>query len=99
MEPTAAASWATKDIVVLVLALTAPLSVICVVGERLKSGRGFGIRALQLLGLGVVVPIIGTLALLGTLDGAVSGTLFGGVIGYLFASNEGRKPTSSNSGD
>lgn len=69
----------------IIAALTIPISLVAVTWHRVKTGLGMGVRSLQYLALGVVLPIVLILGLEGILDTGAISTLLGAVVGYLFS--------------
>ncbi len=52
------------------------------------SPRGLGVRVIQLVGLLLLIPLIGILALEGKMGGEVAGALIGVAIGYTLSGIE-----------
>lgn len=75
----------TKDIVILVAVATMAIGPILVIGERLKSDRGIGARAIQFCAVIMVVPMILILALYDVLSSETSAALIGALTGYLLS--------------
>jgi hypothetical protein len=69
----------------IIAALTVPISIISVVWHRVKREMGMGIRAIQFLALGVLLPVILILGLEKVIEAGTVGTLLGAIVGYLFA--------------
>lgn len=69
----------------IVAAATIPISIVSVVWHRVKRAMGMGIRAIQFLALGVLLPIILILGLEKIIEAGTVGTLLGAMVGYLFA--------------
>jgi len=63
--------------------------------ERKKSGRGFGVRVIQMATVLLVMPIILILALEGVLENQTTATLIGTIIGYVL-SGIGKDEPSKN---
>ena len=53
--------------------------------ERMRSGKGIGVRVIQLLSVVLVVPVVLILALEGVLGGETVGTLLGAIVGYILS--------------
>ena len=53
--------------------------------ERTRTGRGIGVRVIQLATVCMLVPVVFILALERTLDSATVGTLLGAVAGYILS--------------
>lgn len=69
----------------IIAAGTIPLAVVSVFLNRWISGRGLGVRAIQMLAVAMFMPTVLVLALERIIDGAVVAALIGGAIGYLFS--------------
>lgn len=69
----------------IIAALSLPAAVIGLLIERIKTGKGIGVRAIQFLGIAMLVPATIILALEKAIDGGVVGTLLGATAGYLFS--------------
>lgn len=69
----------------LIAAFSLPAAVIGLLIERRLSDKGIGVRAIQFLGVAMLVPATIILAIEKTIDGAVVGTLLGALAGYLFS--------------
>ncbi|MCP4318361.1 MAG: hypothetical protein GY789_20675 [Hyphomicrobiales bacterium] len=78
-----------------IAALTIPFCFGAVVVERIYNKKGLGLRSIQFLALGTVMPIVLILALESVLAGEAVAAIVGGVVGYLFASVGG--PSKNNS--
>jgi hypothetical protein len=68
-----------------ICAATFPISVAGIILERIISGRGIGVRAIQFLAAAMVIPGIIILVFAGKLDGSTAAALVGAFIGYLFS--------------
>ena len=89
--PTSVSVW-----VDIALAATMPMIVLGVIATRLWTdrivnekpvrGRGLGVRTIQFLAVGLIVPVVGILALHERLQGDAVAAIFGGMIGYLLGS-------------
>jgi F0F1-type ATP synthase assembly protein I len=79
-----AADW--MRIAVEIVACTVMVGgMIGVLVERYRSKRGTGVRAIQFLGLTLVLPIILILSLEDVLSGQTTATLVGVVVGYILS--------------
>jgi len=78
------AAWAAFS-VQLILAASVPIGIVAITVHRIMTGKGIGLRALQFLGVGVLVPLAAVLGLQGVLEPSALAAIFGGVVGYLFA--------------
>jgi hypothetical protein len=58
------------------------------------SPKGIGVRIIQLLGILLLVPLIGILALEGKLNGDTTGALLGVAIGYTLSGIEKAVPSN-----
>jgi hypothetical protein len=69
----------------LVLAMAVPVAIVAIITNRIMTKKGLSVRSIQFLGLAMLAPIVGVLALEGILERSAAGALIGAVLGYLFA--------------
>lgn len=69
----------------IILALCMLVVIIGVICERIKSKRGIGIRIIQFLAAGLLIPLIGILGVRKVLPSESIATLFGAIAGYILA--------------
>lgn len=62
-----------------------PITLIGIFWERLKSGRGLGVRTIQFTAVSMIVPAVVLLAMRGFLQGEAVAAIIGGVAGYLLS--------------
>ncbi|WP_340314422.1 hypothetical protein [Rhizorhabdus argentea] len=74
-----------REWVELIVAGTIPLAVISMVLNRILSGKGLGVRAIQFLAVATFVPAVIILALEKIIDGSTVAALVGAFVGYLFS--------------
>lgn len=74
-----------KDWIEIIAALTMLAAVGGVVWHRIQQKMGIGVRSIQFIGVGTLVPLILILALEGVLERSAVGTLIGALIGYLLS--------------
>lgn len=75
----------TIQCIELVAAITVPLSLLAIIGERLISKKGIGVRVIQFAGVATFVPTLLILALERVVDGNAVAALVGAFVGYLFS--------------
>lgn len=63
-----------------------PLLLVAVIWNRVQLKRGIGVRAIQFIGVGMVVSGATLLGLHGLLQGEAIAAIFGTTVGYLLAS-------------
>jgi len=63
-----------------------PLALIAVIWNRVQLKRGIGVRAIQFVGVAMIVPAATILSLRGVLQGEAVAAIFGTTVGYLLAS-------------
>jgi xanthine/uracil permease len=76
---------AANYLVQIIVSLAIPLSLVVVWANRAKTEKGIGVRTVQFVAAGTVMPTIIILALNGKIGGETSAALIGAFIGYLFA--------------
>ena len=69
----------------LIAAVTIPVTLLAIMGERIWSKKGIGVRTIQFAAVTTFVPLILILALERILDGNVVSALVGAFVGYLFS--------------
>lgn len=75
----------TKDWLELIAVGIMALCPVLLMIERLVSGRGIGVRAIQVFAIGLVVPLVLILALESKLSNETLAALIGSLIGYLLS--------------
>ena len=83
--------WNLYAVVAIIAAFTMLVVIAGVIAERIISKRGFGVRSIQFVAIGMVPPLLMVLALEEGVDKGAIFALLGALVGYLF-SNLG-KPT------
>jgi len=68
-----------------VMALIMLVGLVGLLLQRFKSNSGIGVRAIQFLGVVIVVPAIVILAVAQILSSEVVGALLGAVVGYVLS--------------
>jgi hypothetical protein len=75
-----AISW-----VQIIVSLAIPITLIVVWLNRVRTDKGIGVRTVQFVAAGMVMPAVIILALNDKIGGETSAALIGAFIGYLFA--------------
>jgi hypothetical protein len=75
----------TRDYVEWIAVLTIPLAVLGMIVNRIWTGKGFGVRAIQFLAVATFTPAVLVLALERIIDGSTVAALVGAFVGYLFS--------------
>ena len=88
----------TKEIIALIAVGIMVLAPLLVMGERIKSGRGLGARAIQFCSVVMIVPLILILALFDVLSKETSAALIGALTGYLLSGIGGYDPARRKGG-
>jgi hypothetical protein len=73
------------DCIEVIAAVTIPVALLAIIGERLWSKKGVGVRTIQFAAVAMFVPLILILALEQIVDGSVVSALVGAFVGYLFS--------------
>ena len=74
-----------RDVVEVIAAVAIPVVFTAVLIERTVTKKGIGVRAIQFVALGALLPIILILALERVLEPTAIAALLGGVAGYVLA--------------
>ncbi len=69
-----------------VIASAFPLALIAIIWNRAQLKRGIAVRAIQFVGVALIVPATTILAIRGLLVGEAVAAIFGTTIGYLLGS-------------
>lgn len=69
----------------IIVSSAVPITIAGMIWNRIATGKGLGVRAIQFLSVALGIPVIVLLGLEKVIDGAVVGTLLGGVFGYLLS--------------
>jgi amino acid permease len=85
----------------IIAAGTIPVGIVSVMINRTQLKKSFTVRAIQILALIIVLPIVLILSLENILAGSAVGALIGALVGYLFAniSNYDAQKTGSSGKD
>lgn len=81
--------WITKALVIFMF-----VALIAVFAERVYSEKGTGARAIQLLGVLLIIPLIGILALHNVLEKQTTATIIGALTGYLLSGVGSYEPSN-----
>jgi len=84
-------NWISQALVIFMFA-----SLIIVFAERIYSKKGTGARTIQLVGVLLIFPLIGILALQGILEKQTTATLIGALTGYLLSGVGSYEPTKNS---
>ncbi len=76
----------TTDLISLILAASIPLGMLVVLGSRVFSSKGIGVRAIQFVAISTIIPGTLLLAIMGLLEGEAVAATFGATVGYLLGS-------------
>ncbi len=76
----------TTDLISLILAASIPLGMLVVLGSRVSSSKGIGVRAIQFVAISTIIPGTLLLAIMGLLEGEAVAATFGATVGYLLGS-------------
>ncbi|MBV6645735.1 MAG: hypothetical protein KI790_09815 [Cyclobacteriaceae bacterium] len=87
----------TKDWITIALVIFMFLSLVAVYGERIITKKGIGARTIQVIGVLLVIPLIGILALHKVLETQTTATLIGALTGYLLSGVGSYEPSGKNS--
>ena len=80
LELTEAVQW-----IEIIAATAIPVAIVVIVVERIMSGKGIGVRAIQFLAIGIIPVVVLILGLEGILEKGAIGALLGALVGYLFS--------------
>lgn len=71
-------------------------SIVLVFAERIINKKGVGARTIQMLGVLLIIPLIGILALQEVLEKQTTATLIGALTGYLLSGVGNYIPSSKD---
>jgi len=90
MENALMAAWLSKALVIFMF-----VGLLAIYIERIHQGKGIGARTIQMVGVVLVLPLIGILAINKILEHQTTATLLGALTGYLLSGVGSYEPTTS----